>query len=179
MKKNILFSILLLLLVVFNIFIGFKLWSAIEDNDDFAPYTEKNFDVAYIISSDILSPSQLKNEVTPIAQNYEKNVKLTSLDYHLENKNSGLVILEFYKSFPEKNKACTIEMKLDIATKKIYNIIYRKGHGKRIGGHENEIINTIDTDILSYLTDENIEVTILNYGVYSRSFSVDELERMK
>ena len=126
MKKNILFSILLLLLVVFNIFIGLKLWSAIEDNDDFAPYTEKNFDVAYIISSDILSPSQLKNEVTPIAQNYEKNVKLTSLDYHLENKNSGLVILEFYKSFPGKNKACTIEMKLDIATKKIYNIIYRK-----------------------------------------------------
>ena len=56
MKKNILFSILLLLLVVFNIFIGLKLWSAIEDNDDFAPYTEKNFDVAYIISSDILSP---------------------------------------------------------------------------------------------------------------------------
>ena len=130
MKKNIIFSILLLLLVVFNIFIGLKLWSAIED-------TEKNFDVAYIISSDILSPSQLKNEVTPIAQNYEKNVKLTSLDYHLENKNSGLVILEFYKSFPGKNKACTIEMKLDIATKKIYNIIYRKGHGKRIGGHEN------------------------------------------
>ena len=79
MKKNIIFSILLLLLVVFNIFIGLKLWSAIEDNDDFAPYTEKNFDVAYIISSDILSPSQLKNEVTPIAQNYEKNVKLTSL----------------------------------------------------------------------------------------------------
>ena len=70
-------------------------------------------------------------------------------------------------------------MKLDIATKKIYNIIYRKGHGKRIGGHENEIVNTIDTDILSQLTDENIEVTILNYGVYSRSFSVDELERMK
>ena len=41
MKKNIIFSILLLLLVVFNIFIGLKLWSAIEDNDDFAPYTEK------------------------------------------------------------------------------------------------------------------------------------------
>lgn len=72
-------------------------------------------------------------------------------------------------------------MKLDIATKKVYNIRYRKGHGKPINGHENEIIDTLNTDILSYLNNDSqrVSVLILNYGVYSHSISANEIEKMR
>lgn len=65
--------------------------------------------------------------------------------------------------------------------KKVYNIRYRKGHGKTINGHENEIIDTLNTDILSYLNNDSqrVSVLILNYGVYSHSISANEIEKMR
>ena len=69
-------------------------------------------------------------------------------------------------------------MKLDIGTKKVYNIRYRKGHGKTINGHENEIIDTLNTDILSYLNNDSqrVSVLILNYGVYSQVIAFQQMK---
>lgn len=181
MKKKLLNSFFTIILIVVLLFTAYTVFNWIENDDDWAPYTEKKFDTTYNISSDVFNLSQLKEETTAIAQIYEKDVKLTKAEYYLENSHTGLITLEFYRNFPPKNKACTIEMKIDIATKKIYSIRYRKGHGKVIGGHENEIIDTLDTDILSYLNDDNknISISILNYGVYNRNISANEIEKMR
>lgn len=184
MKKKILnisFTIILIVLIFIWILTAYAVFNWIENDDDWAPYTEKKFDTAYDIKSDVFNLSQLKEETTDIAQKYEKDVKLTEAHYYLEDNNNGLITLEFYRDFPPKNKACTIDMKIDIATKKIYSIRYRKGHGKTINGCENEIIDTLHTDILSYLNNDNqnTSILILNYGVYSHSISVNEIEKMK
>ena len=184
MKKkifNIFFTVILIALIAFWLIAAYAIFNWIENDDDWAHYTEKKFDTSYDISSDIFNLSQLKAETTNIAQNYEKSVKLTKAEYYLEDDTNGLITLEFYRDFPPNNKACTIEMKLDIATKKVYNIRYRKGHGKTINGHENEIIDTLNTDILSYLNNDGqrVSVLILNYGVYSHSISANEIEKMR
>lgn len=70
--------------------------------------------------------------MTNIAQNYEKSVKLTKAEYYLEDDTNGLITLEFYRDFLPNNKACTIEMKLDIATKKVYNIVIEKDMEKQL-----------------------------------------------
>lgn len=38
----------------------------------------------------------------------------------LYDKNTGIIILNFYKDFSVKNKVCTLELKIDILTKKVY-----------------------------------------------------------
>lgn len=38
----------------------------------------------------------------------------------LYKKNTGIIILDFYKDFSVKNKVCTLELKIDILTKKVY-----------------------------------------------------------
>lgn len=40
-------------------------------NPDFAPYTAKSFDEVYEIKSDIYNLSEIKSEMTEIAQKYE------------------------------------------------------------------------------------------------------------
>lgn len=184
MKKkilNIFFTIILIVLIVVWLFIAYAIFNWIENDDDWAPYTEKEFDTTYNISSDVFNLSQLKEEATDIAQIYEKDVKLTEAEYYLEDTNNGLIILEFYKDFPPKNKACRIEMKLDIVTKKIYSIRYIKGHGKGVSGFENEIVDTLDTDILPYLSndDQKVYVMVTNFGVSSRNISANEIEKMR
>lgn len=184
MKKkicNIFFTIILIILIIVWLFIAYTVFNWIENSDDWAPYTEKEFDTAYNINSNVFNLSQLKEETTSIAQKYEKDVKLTKAEYYLADNDNGLIALEFYKNFPPKNKACTVEMKLDIATKKIYYICYRKGHGKRIGGNENEIVDTLHTDILSYMNDDNknISISIFNFGVYSHSISANYIKNMR
>lgn len=181
MKKKILNIFFTIILIVVSCLIAYIIYNLIENNDDWAPYTEKEFETTYNISSDVFNLFQLKAETTDIAQIYEKDIKLTKAEYYLENNNNGLITLEFYRDFPPKNKACSIEMKIDIATKKVYSIRYRKGHGKRINGYENEIIDTFDTDILSYLSSDNqkISVMVTNSSVSSRNISADEIEKMR
>ena len=50
----------------------------------------------------------------------------------LYDKNTGIIILNFYKDFSVKNKVCTLELKIDILTKKVYYVLYQKGHGKSL-----------------------------------------------
>ena len=38
----------------------------------------------------------------------------------LYKKNTGIIILNFYKGFSVKNKVRTLELKIDILTKKVY-----------------------------------------------------------
>ena len=131
MKKKI-FNILLIALIAFWLIAAYAIFNWIENNDDWAPYTEKKFDTSYDISSDIFNLSQLKAEMTNIAQNYEKSVKLTKGEYYLEDDTNGLITFEFYRDFLPNNKSCTIEMKLDIATKKVYNIVIEKDMEKQL-----------------------------------------------
>ena len=169
MKRKLLifFIIILIILIIFLLLATYAIFNWIENNDDFAPYSEKEFDTTYSISSDIFNLSQLKEETTDIAQKYEKNIKLTEVHYYLENISNGLITLKFYKNFPPKNKACTIEMKLDIMSKKIYNVLYIKGHGKRVSGFESEIVDSLNTNILSYLGNDTqkVHITVTNFGV--------------
>ena len=179
MKKNIIFTVILIFLIILNIFIGFKIWNMIEENDDFAPYTEKTFSEKYTLNTNLFSITELKDETTKIAQNYEEDIKLTQMDYFLEDKNSGLIILQFYKIFQNSPKACRIDMKIDVATKQIYNITYQKGHGKRVCGLEKEIVETLSSDISQYINTQNIAVSIDNLHINSRNISKSEIEKMR
>lgn len=179
MKKNIIFTVILIFLIILNIFIGFKIWNMIEENDDFAPYTEKTFSEKYTLNTNLFSLTELKDETTKIAQNYEKDIKLTQIDYFLEDENSGLIILQFYKVFQNSPKACRIDMKIDVATKQIYNITYQKGHGKRVCGLEKEIVETLNSDISTYINTKNITISIDNLHINSGDFSKSEIEKMR
>ncbi len=154
--------ILLSLLVIVGIY------AIIKDNPDFAPYKSKKYNINYDIKSDIYNLSEIKDEMTSIANKYEKEIKLTSIEYKIENKNNGTVRFGFFRSdYNGKNKACSILIEADILTKKVTNILYEKGNGKRISGYSNEIVNNLDKNILEYIDDQNksVIITITNFGI--------------
>ena len=162
MKKKKIFIWLLLLVVISLIF--FLIYIFFYDSDDFYPHTEKKYYTDYSLSSDLLNLSQLKTETTQIAQTYESGFVLTKIDYLFSDKNNGVIILDFYKGFPGKNKVCTLELKIDILTKKVYYVLYQKGHGKSLAWNDNEIIADLQTDLLTYIDSyqQNFSINILN-----------------
>ena len=70
-------------------------------------------------------------------------------------------------------------MKIDVATKQIYNITYQKGHGKRVCGLEKEIVETLNSDISTYINTKNITISIDNLHINSGDFSKSEIEKMR
>ena len=162
MKKKKIFILLLLLVVIFfNIFLAYIFFY---DSDDFYPHTEKEYYTDYSLSSDLLNLSQLKTETTQIAQTYESGLVLTEITYFFYDKNNGIIILNFYKGFSGKNKVCTLEFKIDILTKKLYYVLYQKGHGKSLAWNGNEITADLQTDLFAYIDSyqQNFSINILN-----------------
>lgn len=179
MKKKKIFIWLLLLVVISLIF--FLIYIFFYDSDDFYPHTEKEHYTDYSLSSDLLNLSQLKTETTQIAQTYESGFVLTKIDYLFSDKNNGVIILDFYKGFPGKNKVCTLELKIDILTKKVYYVLYQKGHGKSLAWNGNEITADLQSDLLTYIDSyqQNFSITILNNQIYTRNISPTEIINFK
>lgn len=146
-----------------------KLIDAIENNDDWAPYTLKKNTDEYIIQSDLYNLREVKKEVTEIADKYEKEIKLTYIEYYFEGENKGKVKFKFYRDdYNGKNKACVIDISVDLETKNTTEILYEKGHGKRVSGHSSEIINTLDENILDYIDPEIENYKIIVNDQYIR-----------
>ena len=89
--------------------------------------------------------------------------------------------MNFYKGFPGKNKVCTLELKIDILTKKVYYVLYQKGHGKSLAWNENEITADLQTDLLTYTDSyqQNFSITILNNQIYTQNISPTEIINFK
>lgn len=64
----------------------------------------------------------------------------------LYDKNNGIIILNFYKGFSVKNKVCTLELKIDILTKKVYQVLYQKGNEKSLVWNGNKLTSTKKDD---------------------------------
>ena len=173
-NKKIFICFLLLVVIFFYIFLAYIFFY---DSDDFYPHTETD----YSLSSDLLNLSQLKTETTQIAQTYESGLVLTEINYFFYDKNNGIIILNFYKGFPGKNKVCTLELKIDILTKKVYYVLYQKGHGKSLAWNDNEITADLQTDLLTYIDSyqQNFSITILNNQIYTLNVSTTEITKFK
>ena len=87
----------IIMLIVFIIILGTVLYIFIgdNDNDDFAPYISKEYDEVYDIQSDIYNLTEIKSELTEIAQKYEEGLKLTFAQYDIEenSKKSRISVL--------------------------------------------------------------------------------------
>ena len=92
-----------------------------------------------------------------------------------------IMVLSFYKGFPGKNKVCTLELKIDILTKKVYYVLYQKGHGKSLAWNDNEITADLQTDLLTYMDSyqQNFSITILNNQIYTLNVSTTEITKFK
>lgn len=157
MKKKVSIAII----VIFIIIVSIIFFNFIESNDDFAPYTNKEYDEVYDITSDIYDLASTKYELTKIAQKYEDGVRLTYAQYNIE-KNNKTAEFQFYNdTYNGKNKACIVTIAVDIDTQKTTKIRYEKGHGKRVSGHSTEI--NISENISNYINpDENIKIVVVN-----------------
>lgn len=159
MKKK----ILLIIIVVF-IIISIVAYTFILNNDDFAPYTNKEYDEVYDINSDIYDLALIKYELTSLAQQYEKGVKLTYAQYDIKD-DSKTAEFQFYNDdYNGKNEACIVTIIVDIDEKKTTKIKYEKGHGKRVLGHSIEIITS--EKVSDYINPkESIKIAIANEGI--------------
>lgn len=170
MKKKKIFVGLLLLVVI--ILISFLIYIFFfYDSDDFYPHTEKEYYTDYSLSSDLLNLSQLKTETTQVAQTYESGLVLTEIHYFFYDKNNGVIILDFYKGFSGKNKVCTLELKIDILTKKVYYVLYQNGHGKSLVLNVNKLTSTKKDDTI------NLFLWLLAI-LYKISFLTNRIEKL-
>lgn len=167
-NKKVFICFLLLVVIFFNIFLAYIFFY---DSDDFYPHTEKDDYTDYSLSSDLLNLSQLKTETTQIAQTYESGLVLTEIHYFFYDKNNGIIILNFYKGFPGKNKVCTLELKIDILTKKVYYVLYQKGHGKSLVLNGNKLTSTKKDDKI------NLFLWLLAI-LYKISFLTNRIEKL-
>ena len=89
--------------------------------------------------------------------------------------------MNFYKGFSGKNKVCTLEFKIDILTKKLYYVLYQKGHGKSLAWNGNEITADLQTDLLAYMDSyqQNFSINIFNNQIYTRNVSTTEITKFK
>ena len=172
----------IIMLIVFIIILGTVLYIFIgdNDNDDFAPYISKEYDEVYDIQSDIYNLTEIKSELTEIAQKYEEGLKLTFAQYDIE-ENSKKAEFQFYKNnYNGENLACLLTINVDIDAKKITKIKYEKGHGKRVTGHSNEI-NSLEK-ISDYINpNESIKITVTSQDIilYKNGEKIDKNDFIK
>ena len=157
---------LYILIVIFIIVLCIILFLFLEDtgNDDFAPYINKEFYEVYEIQSDIYNLTEIKNELTEIAQKYEEGLKLTFAQYDIEENNKKAQF-QFYKNdYNGQNMACLLIMNVDIDAKKTTKIKYEKGNGKRVSGYSDEI-NSLEK-ISDYINpNESIRITVTSQDI--------------
>ena len=162
MKKK----ISIIVLIVFIIILGIILYMFVgdTDNDDFAPYINKEYYEVYDIQSDIYNLTEIKSELTKIAQKYEEGLKLTFAQYDIEENNKKAEF-QFYKNtYNGENLACLLTINVDIDAKKTTKIKYEKGHVKRVTGYSNEI-NSLEK-ISDYINpNENIKITVTSQDI--------------
>lgn len=160
MKKKILITIILIFIIIVSIIF----YNFIANNDDFAPYINKEYDKVYDIHSDIYDLVEIKSELTEIAQGYEEGLKLTFIQYNIEATNKTAEF-QFYKDdYDGRNKACLLTIDIDINKKKTTKIKYEKGHGKRVNGYSNEI-NSLEK-ISDYINpNESIKIIVIDKDI--------------
>ena len=162
MKKK----ISIIVLIVFIIILGIILYMFLgdTDNDDFAPYINKEYYEVYEIQSDIYNLTEIKSELTEIAQKYEEGLKLTFAQYDIE-ESSKKAEFQFYRNdYDGQNIACLLTINVDIEAKKTTKIKYEKGHGKRVNGYSNEI-NSLEK-ISDYINpNESIKITVTSQDI--------------
>lgn len=114
MKKKVSIIIIVILIIILSIIFN----NFIENNDDFAPHINKEYDKAYDIQSDIYNILEVKSELTKIAEEYEEGLKLTFAQYDIE-ENNKVAEFQFYKdNYDGQNKACLLTINIDIGAKK-------------------------------------------------------------
>ena len=150
------------------------------DNDDFAPYINTEYYEVYEIQSDIYNLTEIKSELTEIAQKYEEGLKLTLAQYDIE-ENTKKAQFQFYKNdYNGQNMACLLIINVDIDAKKTTKIKYEKGHGKRVTGYSSEI-NSLEK-ISDYINpNENIRITITSQDIilYKDGQKIDKNDFIK
>ena len=178
MKKK----ISIILLIVFIIILGIILYVFLGayNNDDFAPYINKEYYEVYDIQSDIYNLTEIKSELTGIAQKYEEGLKLTFAQYDIE-ENSKKAEFQFYRNdYDGQNIACLLTINVDIEAKKTTKINYEKGHGKRVNGYSNEI-NSLEK-ISDYINpNESIKITVTSQDItlYKDGQKIDKNDFIK
>lgn len=172
----------IIMLIVFIIILGTVLYIFIgdNDNDDFAPYISKEYDEVYDIQSDIYNLTEIKSELTEIAQKYEEGLNLTFAQYDIE-ENSKKAEFQFYRNdYDGQNIACLLTINVDIEAKKTTKIKYEKGHGKRVNGYSNEI-NSLEK-ISDYINpNESIKITVTSQDItlYKDGQQIDKNDFIK
>ena len=153
-----------IIIVIFIIILAIILYTIIKNSDDFVPYISKEYDKVYDIHSDIYNLLEIKSELTEIAQEYEEGLKLTFVQYDIEENNKKAEF-QFYKNdYDGQNKACLLTINIDIDAKKTTKIKYEKGHGKRVSGYSNEI-STLEK-VSDYInSNESIKIIVTSEDI--------------
>ena len=102
-------------------------------------------------------------------------------DYSLSSDLLNLSQLKTETTQIAQTYESTLELKIDILTKKVYYVLYQKGHGKSLAWNDNEITADLQTDLLTYMDSyqQNFSITILNNQIYTLNVSTTEITKFK
>ena len=110
-------------------------------DDDWAPYTNVNYDVEYELKGDIFQLSEIEPELFTLVCEYDDNVKLTYAEFEFTDKNNGVAEYQFFREYKIGSKyyGVLITLYADINNKTVYRLNYEEGIGKRVRGYINNI----------------------------------------
>ena len=124
------------------------------DNDDFAPYTNIDYDVSIHLKSNIFVISEARQELTQIVAEYAKDMPLTGAEYEIYNT-KGTIEFQFFRFYTNgENRAILITLFVDLSTNSVTKINYEDGHAKRVSGPVYEIKQTENINFLDVYNDK-------------------------
>ena len=97
-----------IIIAIFIIIVSIFFYNLIENNDDFAPYECKEYDKDYNLCTDVYDLLEIKSELTDIAQEYEKGLKLTFIQYDIKENSKILKLSYVFKNYENEIKEATI-----------------------------------------------------------------------
>lgn len=154
------------------------------DDDDFAPYTNIDYDVSIHLKSNIFVISEAKQELSQIVAEYAKDIPLTYVHYEIYGT-KGTAEFQFFGGYENgENRATCITLYVDINTNNVIKINYEDGHGKRMSSvGSREIKQTANINIMdvynreiadrSLETNECIGITVTDAEIFPYVFIKD------
>lgn len=107
------------------------------DDDDFASYEYKRYEISKSITGNVFIISDVEEELKNIATYYIDEPELVYAEYYFYNNDTGYAKFNFVKNYEKGGTGYTISLDLyvDVYEKNAYEVIYMDGISKRVMGN--------------------------------------------
>ena len=103
------------------------------DDDDWARYDKKSYNISQVITGNVFVPSEIENELLDIAVRYIDNPTFVYAEYQFNKNDNGMALFRLYGGVSKDGYSVTyLDISVDLRDNTAYEAVYEYGHSKRV-----------------------------------------------